>query len=234
LASTNVTIRGLRAVDNYRQGMSVISVDGLRVSKSVFSGTRGTAPQSGIDCEPNGFDESLRDIVISDCVFADNAGFGVVVSPHAFNASSPVTGVVVTNATFRGNGMAAIAVAVPHPSPGTIVFDGFTAVNADIPIRVFSVAPHGTTVVLKRGSIGVSLLHRLPAITVGADSSNVAFDGIAVDDPRPHPPPFIEVAGAGADRGLSGAFTVTQRGPCSYTAPPGVAFRVTCRNATHH
>ena len=42
------------------QGMSIISVVGMRVSDSTFSGTNGTAPQFGIDMEPNRVLDSLQ------------------------------------------------------------------------------------------------------------------------------------------------------------------------------
>ena len=38
--------------DNYRQGMSVISVVGLHVVNSTFSNTNGTPPAAGVDFEP--------------------------------------------------------------------------------------------------------------------------------------------------------------------------------------
>ena len=40
--------------------MSIISVVGMRVSDSTFSGTNGTAPQFGIDMEPNRVLDSLQ------------------------------------------------------------------------------------------------------------------------------------------------------------------------------
>jgi hypothetical protein len=42
----NILIQDVISDDNYRQGMSVISVVGLRVKNCTFSNTNGTEPQA--------------------------------------------------------------------------------------------------------------------------------------------------------------------------------------------
>jgi hypothetical protein len=64
---------------NYRQRISVISVDGLLVENSVFQNTWGTPPSSCVDLEPDTPDEVLRDIVFRNCLFKDNCGDGIEV-----------------------------------------------------------------------------------------------------------------------------------------------------------
>lgn len=69
--------------NNYRQGISVIDVDGLLVENSVFRNTWGTPPSSGVDFEPDGAKEGLRHIVFRNCRFEDNYGDGIQVHlPH--------------------------------------------------------------------------------------------------------------------------------------------------------
>jgi hypothetical protein len=51
--STNVTLRHLRIVRAWRNGLSVISVKGLLVEDCSFEETSGTNPQFGIDLEPD-------------------------------------------------------------------------------------------------------------------------------------------------------------------------------------
>ncbi|MCC7496349.1 MAG: right-handed parallel beta-helix repeat-containing protein [Bryobacterales bacterium] len=72
--SENITIRNCVCYDNHRQGISVISAQDLLVENCTFSGTWGTAPESGIDLEPNHETERLVNCVIRNCVFEDNRG----------------------------------------------------------------------------------------------------------------------------------------------------------------
>lgn len=76
----DVLIRDCICDDNYRQGISVISVDKLRLDNCVFKNTRGTLPQAGIDLEPSNSRGVLSDIVISNCISENNAGQSFVVN----------------------------------------------------------------------------------------------------------------------------------------------------------
>jgi len=75
----DVTIRDVECVDNHRQGVSVISAENLLIENCLFAETDGTAPQAGIDLEPNGSDERLVDCVIRNCLADDNTGAGILV-----------------------------------------------------------------------------------------------------------------------------------------------------------
>jgi hypothetical protein len=77
--SKDIHIKDVVCDNNYRQGISVISVDGLLVENSVFRNTWGTPPSSGVDLEPDSPDERLRDVVFRNCLFADNYGDGIQV-----------------------------------------------------------------------------------------------------------------------------------------------------------
>lgn len=90
--SEDVTIRNCAAHDNHRQGISVISAVRLLVENSTFSATGGTAPQAGIDLEPNTPDQRLVNCVIRNCLFEDNAGDGILVYLGPLTrASEPVS-----------------------------------------------------------------------------------------------------------------------------------------------
>ncbi|MBO7679464.1 MAG: right-handed parallel beta-helix repeat-containing protein, partial [Thermoguttaceae bacterium] len=73
----DVTIRGVICDDNNRQGISVISAKNLLIENCVLSNTRGTAPESGIDFEPNAANECLINCVMRGCVMENNAGDGI-------------------------------------------------------------------------------------------------------------------------------------------------------------
>ena len=49
----NVVVRRCIFENNHRQGVSVISADNLLIEDCIMRGTSGTAPQDGIDLEPN-------------------------------------------------------------------------------------------------------------------------------------------------------------------------------------
>ena len=72
----NIAIRSCVCDNNNRQGISVISADGLLIERTVMKNTRGTAPKSGIDFEPNDRRQLLKNIVMRDCLTEGNAGSG--------------------------------------------------------------------------------------------------------------------------------------------------------------
>ncbi|NUN95574.1 MAG: right-handed parallel beta-helix repeat-containing protein [Candidatus Omnitrophica bacterium] len=75
----DVTIRNCVCHDNHRQGLSVISAVNLLVENCVFSGTDGTAPEAGIDLEPDSPDERLVNCVVRNCLFENNSGHAILV-----------------------------------------------------------------------------------------------------------------------------------------------------------
>ncbi len=95
-ASKNIKFCSVTADNNRRQGMSVISVNGMIVKDSVFKNTGGTPPAAGIDFEPNQNDV-VSNVQVSNSKFMDNQGLGVLItSPLAGNG-------VVKNITFEKN-----------------------------------------------------------------------------------------------------------------------------------
>ena len=77
--SRNIRLSNVVCDNNYRQGISVIDVDGLLVENSVFKNTWGTPPSSGVDIEPDGAEQVVRDVVFRNCRFEDNYGDGIEV-----------------------------------------------------------------------------------------------------------------------------------------------------------
>ncbi|MBS1520079.1 MAG: right-handed parallel beta-helix repeat-containing protein [Bacteroidetes bacterium] len=66
--------------DNRRNGISVVSADGLTIRKAVVCNTNGSDPQAGIDFEPNGNADVLNNILIDAPVTFNNAKIGIAVS----------------------------------------------------------------------------------------------------------------------------------------------------------
>ncbi|MBA2937635.1 right-handed parallel beta-helix repeat-containing protein [Paenibacillus sp. CGMCC 1.16610] len=99
----NIVLRNCRADNNRRQGLSVISVDGLTVEECRFSGTKGTAPQSGVDIEPNGQLDLLKNIRFIQCVADGNTGRGFLVTLLKPTAASEPIDIVFDKCKTKGN-----------------------------------------------------------------------------------------------------------------------------------
>jgi len=106
-ASKNVKFCSVIADNNRRQGMSIISVDGIVVKNSIFKNTGGTAPQAGIDLEPNA-DDTISNVQILNSQFMDNKGFGIQLyqgAKHSF-----IKNVTINGNTIKGNLKGGIAI----------------------------------------------------------------------------------------------------------------------------
>jgi hypothetical protein len=107
----NVTIKDCTMDANLRQGISVITVDGLLMERCVMSNTAGALPMAGIDFEPNKADEPVRNAVLRDCRTFGNRGSGYELAFMSMISNSPAISVTLENCTsendscsFRFNG----------------------------------------------------------------------------------------------------------------------------------
>jgi hypothetical protein len=88
----DVHIKDVLCDNHYRQGISIISVDGLLVENCAFNNTWGTPPSSGVDIEPDSPEQRVRDVVFRNCSFEDNYGDGIeVFLAHLTTESGPVS-----------------------------------------------------------------------------------------------------------------------------------------------
>jgi len=127
----DVVIRDVVCHDHHRQGISVIGAVNLLIENCVMSGTSGTAPEAGIDLEPNGPEERLENCVIRNCIFDDNAGAGMLVYVRPLSRESAPLSILFENCYVRSGKDAGIAVgAVKDDGPqGTIEFRNCTVEN---------------------------------------------------------------------------------------------------------
>ncbi|BDU71768.1 right-handed parallel beta-helix repeat-containing protein [Mesoterricola silvestris] len=94
---------------NRRNAMSIVKGSDIQVKDTTLSNTRGTAPECGLDIEPNAGD-SVDGVTVSRCVFTANAGYGTALGPAYVNlATSSVTRTVVTGCTYNGNGVGSLS-----------------------------------------------------------------------------------------------------------------------------
>lgn len=95
----DVRFCSVTADNNRRQGLSIIDVDGLVVTDSVFKNTGGTRPGAGIDLEPDKRAQKIMNVQIRNSQFFDNAGMGILV----FGGRRPLANIKITNNLFSGN-----------------------------------------------------------------------------------------------------------------------------------
>lgn len=99
----NVIIRGVVCNANYRQGISVISAEGLLIEGCVLSNTKGTPPEAGIDFEPNFPNDRLVDCVMRECIVTNNVGSGCEVVVCASDATTRPLSIQLDGCIFEGN-----------------------------------------------------------------------------------------------------------------------------------
>ena len=74
----NISLSGFTAAYSRRNNMSIITVEGLIARSVTWAMAGGTAPQAGIDLEPDTPDQFIKDVDIGFCTFIGNAGCGVL------------------------------------------------------------------------------------------------------------------------------------------------------------
>jgi hypothetical protein len=95
--ATDISITGCRADDNRRQGLSIVSGVNVFVADCELTNTRGTAPEFGIDVEPNNPLDELRDIVIVRPQTSRNAGGGVSIYLDAIGPGGRAVSIVIVD-----------------------------------------------------------------------------------------------------------------------------------------
>lgn len=96
-ASDGITVTNSGFDDNRRQGFSLISGSNIIIDGNTFTNTRGTAPQDGIDIEPNDSSGQLSNIIIRNSISAGNAGDGLEISLWQTSPSMSPISITVSN-----------------------------------------------------------------------------------------------------------------------------------------
>jgi parallel beta-helix repeat protein len=94
--SRDITVCGCLSDNNRRQGLSVTGADGVLIQNSTFSRSHGTAPEYGIDLEPNP-ERVVKNVRIQGCQLLENRGAGIGLAERSLSNT-------ITGSTFRGNG----------------------------------------------------------------------------------------------------------------------------------
>lgn len=96
--SSEILIDNVRCENNRRQGISVVNCDGMIIKNSTFSLTKGIAPQSGVDLEPNK-GQMVKNIKIDSCNFVNNTGWGFLI----YAGTGLVSDIELRNSYFEKN-----------------------------------------------------------------------------------------------------------------------------------
>lgn len=139
--SKNVKFCSVIADNNRRQGMSIISVDGIVVKNSIFENTGGTPPQAGIDIEPNEKD-AINDVKILNSQFIANKGLGIQLYQGANR--SLINDVTIDGNSIKGN--LAGGIAVNKTTTGHKIINNLLKDNKGYGIHLLKGAAKGNTV----------------------------------------------------------------------------------------
>lgn len=124
-----VVIRGVDCYANHRQGISVISADSLLIENCTLRNTAGTAPQAGIDFEPNDPRDILTKCTVRNCIATGNAGTGYQICLQELNAQSEPVGITLEGCVSRNNRQHAVHLVGSQAGapPGRLVIRRLTA-----------------------------------------------------------------------------------------------------------
>ncbi|MBQ6616084.1 MAG: right-handed parallel beta-helix repeat-containing protein [Thermoguttaceae bacterium] len=163
VTNKNVTIRNVVCDGNNRQGISVITAEDLLIENTILRNTWGTAPQAGIDFEPNQDDEKLANCVMRNCVCENNAGAGIDMYLPNLKRKSGDVGIVLDNVVSRNNGRASVALTVNNTEDesltGRIVIRNCRFENDRGGIQIRSLAQNGATVEVENTTLKGCAVH---------------------------------------------------------------------------
>jgi hypothetical protein len=90
--SENIFIEDVKCINNYRQGMSICSVQNMTVNNCLFTLTKGTLPEAGVDIEPYDTLQRIVNLNFNHCAFTKNGWAGISVAlSYMANSSIPVS-----------------------------------------------------------------------------------------------------------------------------------------------
>jgi len=95
--SENIRIIGIKADQNRRQGLSLISGRNIEIAGAKITNTHGTAPSAGIDIEPSDVRNILDNIVIADLYTAGNQGAGLLINTGSLSGTRSAISIKVIN-----------------------------------------------------------------------------------------------------------------------------------------
>eukprot|EP00041_Stephanoeca_diplocostata_P015233 m.289739 g.289739 ORF g.289739 m.289739 type:complete len:420 (-) comp19971_c0_seq11:266-1525(-) len=230
--SSNVTVINISAVRNYRQGMSVISVEGLLVQDSLFADTAGTAPMAGIDFEPNSPDNRLADMVLRNVTVKNNAGRGFQFSLHGQNQSSaPITARFEDCTVLGGNkyGFSVSGSATALPRDSRVYVDNLLVIGTNTSGLLIESKDAGLNVTFVNSAFhNVARYENAPIWIEGRNglpTATAMFHNVSVVDNQKR----AAVDFMGSVSGITGDINVINAQGCDPDpVPPGNSVQINC------
>ena len=127
---TNIKLIDVTADNNRRQGISLISGQGVSIVRAKLTNTNGKAPSAGIDVEPGSKTDVLQNISIVDTYTANNQGAGIALSLGAIVGTTTPISITVTNHTDNGSKQGMNISGGSGIIPGTVRVDNPTWMNS--------------------------------------------------------------------------------------------------------
>jgi hypothetical protein len=179
---SNLHIKDVISDSNFRQGMTLDGAQGALIENTVFSNTRGTNPQSGVDMEPDLAGDTLENILFRNCTAFNNSGKGFEISAWPLKNSSV-----------------------------TVTWENCTVMNAhnwafmfNIPNANNSGLINLTNVFIGNSSTSALEFYNKPLVGPDVIVDQLTIDGI--NDDRSHP---IEFSSSTLKHGTQGGVSVT-------------------------
>lgn len=94
---SDICVENCKIYNNRRQGITVGGGKNITIKDCEIYEINGTAPQAGIDIEPNQATTEVSNVLISNCYFHDNAAWDIT------NYNGAQTGIVIENCRCDGN-----------------------------------------------------------------------------------------------------------------------------------
>ena len=209
--SYNVTLNNCIADNARRNGLSIVSVKNCWINGGEYRNTIGTAPQSGIDVEPNSSDDFLWNVNINGVSTYNNYGDGISVVLGLYGDTAKVTtSINIVDCTSRndaqafGNfGLRFVNGPLNYKVYGSVNVTNFTAVDsgysgigflrltenyADINITKCTILNPGSNVaaVNPNETCGVFLTTNYNAAGgwPASTTQNIKIDGLLIEDTR--------------------------------------------------
>jgi hypothetical protein len=120
----NIVLRNLVLLNNYRQGVSVISAKNFLMEGCMVSGTSGTPPAAGIDFEPNTGLYGFTGCIIRNCSFIDNSGAGIQIYLKKMKPENIPVEIRIEQTVSRKNFASLAVYSVPKGIRGSVCVTG--------------------------------------------------------------------------------------------------------------
>lgn len=183
----NITLKVV-CDNNRRQGISITHAENVYVNDSVLSNTNGTAPQAGIDIEPNA-DEFCKNIFINNLLTTGNSGAGVQVYARATGAV--VDGIYLNNVEATNNRYGVLLRqalvknvigsnihVVNNSDNGLRCVDGVSDIKVD---NIVATGTNGNAISLQGSNIALSniqLIDNVGDVNISSNSKHITINGL--------------------------------------------------------